>query len=324
MIAYYNEIDPYAAAWLENLIREGHISFGIVDTRSIEDVYPDDLKGFDRCHFFAGVGVWDYALGLAGWPEDRPVWTGSCPCQPFSTAGKGRGFADERHLWPAWHHLIRECRPPVVLGEQAADKGGALWLDLVQTDLEADDYAVGPVVLPAAGVGAPHGRHRTWFVANSELSGASRQREHGRNGATPQRLRGGLAARGEHGVVAHADAAGRLAQPERELHHQEHHVEPRSGMGDTGEQRLSHAEFESLFGAGRRGEGAAVEQPSRTFWSGADWLWCRDRRYRPVEPGTFPLVASAPARMGRLRAYGNALCAQAAEAFIDAVLQCEP
>jgi hypothetical protein len=109
--SYYNEIDPYCAQWLRNLIGAGHIADGDVDERSIEDVRPDDVRGYTQCHFFAGVGVWSYALRLAGWPDDRPVWTGSCPCQPFSQAGKGAGFADERHLWPAWFHLIRECRP---------------------------------------------------------------------------------------------------------------------------------------------------------------------------------------------------------------------
>jgi DNA (cytosine-5)-methyltransferase 1 len=106
MKAYYNENDANAAAWLRELIKEGVITDGEVDERSIEDVIPADLVGFDRCHFFAGIGVWDYALTQAGWPDDRRVWTGSCPCQPFSAAGKGEGFVDERHLWPAWFHLI--------------------------------------------------------------------------------------------------------------------------------------------------------------------------------------------------------------------------
>ena len=77
MTAYYNEIDDYAADWLDNLIAGGHIAPGVVDRRSIEDVQPDDLRGFTQCHFFAGIGVWSYALRLAGWPDGRPVWTGS-------------------------------------------------------------------------------------------------------------------------------------------------------------------------------------------------------------------------------------------------------
>jgi len=143
MAAYYNEFEPYAAEWLRKLIKQGLIADGEVDSRSIVDVRPDDLRSFTQCHFFAGIGVWSYALRLAGWPDDRPVWTGSCPCQPFSAAGQGKGFDDERHLWPAFHMLINECRPPVVFGEQVASKDGLGWLDAVHADLEASGYAVG-------------------------------------------------------------------------------------------------------------------------------------------------------------------------------------
>lgn len=114
MSAYYNEIDPFAAQWLRELIKAGHIAPGEVDTRSIENVAADDLAGFTQCHFFAGIGTWSYALRCAGWPDDRPVWTGSCPCQPFSAAGKRKGTADERHLWPAFFRLISQCRPDVI------------------------------------------------------------------------------------------------------------------------------------------------------------------------------------------------------------------
>ncbi|MGM8836119.1 DNA cytosine methyltransferase, partial [Enterobacter hormaechei subsp. steigerwaltii] len=132
--AYYNEIDPFAAQWLRNLIAGGHIVPGEVDERSIEDVTPDDLRGFTQCHFFAGIGVWSHSLRLAGWPDDKPVWTGSCPCQPFSAAGKGDGFADERHLWPHFFHLISERRPEHVFGEQVAAGNANAWFDLVQAD----------------------------------------------------------------------------------------------------------------------------------------------------------------------------------------------
>jgi len=165
MSAYYNERDPFAAAWLRELIRAGLIAPGDVDERSIADVQPEDVRGYTQCHFFAGIGGWSYALRLAGWSDDRPVWTGSCPCQPFSAAGKQEGGADDRHLWPHWARLIRECRPVTIFGEQVESAIAHGWLDLVCDDLEREGYAVGAACIPAAGVGAPHLRQRLYFVA---------------------------------------------------------------------------------------------------------------------------------------------------------------
>jgi len=179
---YYNEIDPYCAAWLQNLMNAGHIAPGVIDTRSIEDVRPDELAGYTQCHFFAGIGVWSLALRSAGWPDSRRAWTGSCPCQPFSAAGKGNGFDDQRHLWPAWFHLIREREPTVVFGEQVEGPAARVWLDLVQADMESIDYAFGGGVLPAASIGAPQLRHRTWFVADTDHArweGSERQGQSG-------------------------------------------------------------------------------------------------------------------------------------------------
>jgi DNA (cytosine-5)-methyltransferase 1 len=174
---YYNELDPHAAQWIRNLIAAGVIADGDVDERSIEDVRPDDLRGYTQCHFFAGIAGWAYALDLAGWPRDRPVWTGSCPCQPFSAAGKGVGFEDERHLWPAWQHLIAQCRPPVAFGEQVEGSVRHGWLDGVVSDLEGCGYAVGAAVLQASGADAPHKRDRLWFVADTQRG--QRQGAHG-------------------------------------------------------------------------------------------------------------------------------------------------
>lgn len=166
MSAYYNEIEPYAAAWLRNLMKKGLIADGEVDTRSIVDVQPGELRGFNQCHFFAGIGGWSYALRLAGWPDDQQAWTGSCPCQPFSGANKhARGEADERHLWPELHRLTSECLPPILFGEQIAQSGGPGWLARVRFDLETSGYAFGAANLPACGGGAPIKRERFWFVA---------------------------------------------------------------------------------------------------------------------------------------------------------------
>ncbi|MEA4652339.1 DNA cytosine methyltransferase [Klebsiella pneumoniae] len=311
--AYYNEIDPFAAQWLRNLIAAGHIAPGEVDERSIEDVTPDDLKGFTQCHFFAGIGVWSHSLRLAGWPDDRPVWTGSCPCQPFSAAGKGDGFADERHLWPHFFHLISERRPQHVFGEQVAAGNANVWFDLVQADLEGMGYAFGLVPFTSAGIGAPHIRERAYWVAN-----ATGQLHHQCNDGTNE--------------------LGRKGNPEQN----------RMGGGIGGLGNANVARLERLGGndgaAGWEGTTGPATAPGvllrplevNGFWRDADWLFCRDGKWRPVEPGTFPLVDGAAARMGRvepgvarvassnrigrLKGYGNAINAQAAAAFIRAYM----
>lgn len=375
--AYYNEIDPYAADWLRNLIAADHIAPGDVDERSIEDVHPDDLRGYTQCHFFAGIGVWSYALRRAGWPDDRPVWTGSCPCQPFSAAGKGAAFDDERHLWPAWHWLISQRHPPVVFGEQVASKDAEPWLDLVQTDLEALGFAVGALAFPSAGVGAPHIRERTYFMAHAGSArleermrlGGKQGIEGGRRnadagGGPPCRLadpeqhdRGCQATAADHGrPKAHgsSDRAGRRssasglladATGERWPGHQgadgslldrPHCAEPdrsaggladavlqqrpdgQPGIGDEHDQGGWHEGAAALAGLC----GDLRPGPVNGFWGAADWLLCRDGKWRPVEPGTFPLAHGAPARVGRLRAYGNAINAIQAQIFIEECIRC--
>lgn len=315
--AYYNEIDPFAAQWLRNLIAGGHIAAGEVDERSIEDVTPDDLRGFTQCHFFAGIGVWSHSLRLAGWPDDKPVWTGSCPCQPFSAAGKGDGFADERHLWPHFFHLISERRPQHVFGEQVASGNANTWFDLVQADLEGMGYAFGLVPFTSAGIGAPHIRERAYWVAESA-------------GEQHQKLLPGLEkGNGKEGGWSPAKSTGLCSA---------------GGMGDANLTRL-----EGLGGndcaAGWKGQTRSATSPGvhlRTlevngFWRDADWLLCRDGKWRPVEPGTFPLVDGAAARLGRvepgvarvassnrvgrLKGYGNAINAQAAAEFIRAYME---
>ena len=192
--AYYNEIDLYCVEWLQNLIKAGHIPEGEVDTRSIKDVCGDDLKEFGPCHFFAGIGGWAYAARLAGISDDEPIWTGSCPCQPLSSAGQRKGHADERHLWPAFHALIAERRPATVFGEQVASKDGREWLAGVRADLEDLGYAVGAADLCAACKKAKHNRPRLFWVGYttslfcnglSDYSSSRRQRisewESGRN-----------------------------------------------------------------------------------------------------------------------------------------------
>jgi DNA (cytosine-5)-methyltransferase 1 len=348
---YYNEIDPKAAAVLRQLIAAGLIAPGDVDERSIEDVKPSDLAGYTQCHFFAGYGVWSYALRLAGWPDDREVWTGSCPCQPFSAAGKGAGFDDERHLWPHMHWLIQQCRPAGWFGEQVASKDGLGWLDLVQADLEAEGYAVGGADLCAAGFGAPHIRQRL-YIAAVRLDDAIRTRLEGHIGDERHFDRPGRISANEAGSVAEAGATHGLAFTDGDGCQSRGEGRPALGHGEAvdagcGAGGLEHADSVGRIGRettapGHDDDWAASERaqsehglgiasahrlhqhgagPTNGFWRDADWLFCRDGKWRPVQPGTFPLVDGAPARVGRLRGYGNAIVAQVAAEFIKATAE---
>ncbi|WGM07776.1 DNA cytosine methyltransferase [Arsenophonus nasoniae] len=314
--AYYNEIDPYTAQWLRNLIAAGHIVEGDVDERSIEDVKPDDLKSYTQCHFFAGIGVWSYALRHAGWPDNKPVWTGSCPCQPFSAAGKGKGFADERHLWPAFFHLIQQCKPDVIFGEQVASKDGLGWLDLVQTDLEAENYTTAALDLCAAGFGAPHIRQRLYWVADTHCAGLEGWQGMQCSDQIPART---------FGMVGRlADAESNRQQRWGESAEIEKGRKPQSNVGrelPPGFERHSLPDQQCAPVSGIAGTNSL---PTNGFWRKADWLCCRDGKWRPVEPCTCPLVDGITARVGRLRAYGNAIVAPVAEEFVRAYLEAKP
>lgn len=353
--AYYNEFDPYAAQWLRNLIKAGHIAPGEVDERSIADVHADDLKGFTQCHFFAGIGGWSLAARLAGWPDDRPLWTGSCPCQPFSVAGKGKGQDDERHLWPVFFDLIKARRPPVVMGEQVAAAVGKSWLDGVFTDLESIGYATGAAVVPACAVNAPHRRDRLWFVAdnlgNSQHDGqpASAFRgcdaqaiQHDSQGQDSPKQFTGASASGNVSSSVMADTSG-SGWDEGQSHTSRVHqrIEPqgvagRSSIDSNGSSVMADTE---CGGQPRQGQLAQSVNPkarcagqadrldhdcSRSFWHGAEYITGPDGKARRIEPSIRLLAHGVPARVGKLRAYGNAIVPQVAAEIIKSYMDCTP
>ena len=307
MTAYYNENDPYCAEWLRNLIGAGHIAPGDVDERDMREVRAEDVRGYVQVHWCAGIGIWSAALRRAGWADDRPAWTASLPCQPFSAAGKRKGFADERHLWPVLLDRVRERRPLVCFGEQIADGDGPAWINLVSTDLEGAGYRVGPTNTPACGFGAPHIRQRCYWVADASGPGTRQCALAIREGQTD----------GDHNesrlrdVLESGSATGGVADGDRS----------RCGTRRAGE-------------AGDGPNPAWIEpsglRSTGGFWSSADWLPCRDGKWRPAGRGIHPLaipesrsqcVANGhPSRVDVLRALGNALVAPQAEAFVRAYM----
>lgn len=342
---YYNEFDHSAAEWLRELIADGSIPPGTVDERSITDVRADELLGYTQCHFFAGIGGWSLALRLAGWPDNRPVWTGSCPCQCFSTAGKQRGFADERDLWPVFADLIRQCRPEFVFGEQVENAIRHGWLDRVYADMEREGYAVGAHVLGAHSVGAPHRRYRLYWGAVSVADNASEQYE--RSGEPGENRSSEPANRYGNGGIP--DASGERRGEAR-------------GVGERSEERLADGGadmrvadrdkpgLEGRFGSA---ECAAECAPgadglaSLSPWS--DWrgIYCRDGKVRRIpaeslllrmadglpqgvdgsglagisEDGGFPLTTQKRGARKLLKGYGNAIVPEVASEFIEAFME---
>ncbi len=310
-VTYYNENDPKAAAWLRELIADGHIPGGYVDERSICDVRPHELTGYAQQHFFAGIGGWAYALRLAGWDDARPVRTGSCPCQPFSAAGKQLGEADARHLWPVFRDLIVFGEPTITFGEQVASALGREWLAGIRADLEGMGYAVGGADLCAAGVGSPNIRQRIFWIAHRVEHAARDRRQQRRTESSRRRTFGGCGP----SRLAYADSNGRA----------EHGCEPRergaAGPSDSAERggltgRLGDANIQRPQRRDERRHGADQWTP----WTASVVLPCTDGKARRIEPGSFPLAHGIPGRVGLLRGYGNAINPWLAAEFI---LACE-
>jgi DNA (cytosine-5)-methyltransferase 1 len=312
-VNFYNEFDPKAAAWLREMVRLGELPPGVVDERSIKDLQPHDLDGYTQCHFFAGIGGWSLAARIAGFPADRPLWTGSCPCQPFSVAGKGAGVDDPRHLWPDFLRLIAACRPPLVMGEQVAGAAGYGWLDGVLADLADEGYAGRGVDIPACAVDAPHIRQRLYWIAVAHPGGcgpvgrADEPGGHERDWAAAGRDQGA-------GRVAERDARGVTLVDASRLGRREGWAEPELWCGrpaapgaDALGVTLGDAECSGLQGLGRDDGGAGGrplagrpgsapdDRHGAGFWSAHDWIACHDGKARRIpEPDVSVLVDGLP------------------------------
>ena len=333
MAAYYNENNPEAAAWLRQLIKNGDIADGEVDERSILEVCATDIKegGFTQHHFFAGVGVWSYALRQAEWPDELPVTSASLPCQPFSIAGNKKGKEDERHLLPHFLTLVRECNFNILFGEQVTDAIKHGWLDDLQTVMEAEDYAVGHCVLGAHSVNAAHQRQRLFWVADT-CSERSQGRVSGWSDTEWEILNRYLGRGRPDCRVGNTEYNGCAA------------VEINRGNDPT---ILSDSERSNLSFKFK-----GTSPPANVSNESIEWIVCADNKYRPIPQGIEPLVEAVEpgtlsvddgatdgmvrsrnpgeqvdvnntyeARAMRIKGYGNAIVAGVATEFIEAFME---
>ena len=313
---YFNDFDEGACAWIAELMKQGHIPPGEIDRRSILEVKPDDVKGFKQCHFFAGIGGWAYALRLAGVPVDVSLWTGSPPCQPFSVAGRQKGRDDERHLAPHFVDLVRAARPGMLFGEQVAS---------------AEVFGKAPKRVRGNAVPPPD-----WAWIDDLLNRLETARYTAGASDFPSAGVGAphIRQRTFFGAVAHEWLGDCLGSGLEGLGW--------NGDGSREPGRIVSGALGSASEASTVGEGRPG--PTNGFWGTADWLFCRDGKWRPVESSIFSVADGLPAdlvrsgafvpsayplapkakdarRVMRLRGYGNAINPHAAALFIQAFME---
>jgi len=216
--------------------------------------------------------------------------TGGFPCQPFSVAGKRRGAADHRHLWPEMRRVIAELRPRWVLAENVAHFVN-LGLDQCLADLEAEGYEAGALVVPACAVGARHRRERVWVVAHRDRTGGRSPS----SGPLPGQR-------------------GRLSTSERDnLRPGERQESP--DYPTAGGTTLADADFPRPQGHGRPEEYAG-EWPAWPGGQPLEGLW-------QSEPPVGRVAHGVPRRVDRLRSLGNAVVPQVAYRLLSAIVQME-
>lgn len=244
-------------------------------------------------------------------PERPDIITGGFPCQPFSVAGKRRGTADDRHLWPEMVRVIKEYKPRWVLGENVAGII-PMELDSVLLDLEVAGYEAWPLVIPACGVDARHRRNRVWIVANSERprTGGERREINDEGRRTSANWRKSLRQTDGPISASWADAASEdVAYPN----------EPRPQGRFSGE--LQERGTERIVGPSSASLAYTGEQQRNGGSDGTCW-WSREplealrdarRRGRQEDGMSIPesllgrVADGVPHRVDRLRSLGNAI-----------------
>ena len=236
-------------------------------------------------------------------PEPIDIVCGGYPCQPFSVAGKRKGAADDRHLWPEIARLLRELdaagrKPAWCLFENVAGHVN-MGLDQVLSDLESQGYTVWPLIIPACSVNAPHRRDRLWIIANSPCPMLNRGRNKGE-------------ARGHEFTNSGCDAANPniegLAKREEQPTWEKQPTVERSCIAITdAESKQTRGIFFPWFSPNLEHGG----------------YWGRQTKEWTTEPPVCCGDDGIPDRVARLKSLGNAVVPQVVEVIGRAILKAE-
>lgn len=121
----------------------------------IDDGILDEAPIFTDIREFIQSGAADQYRGIAD------VVTAGFPCQPFSTAARGRNDAD-KDMWPETIKVVERVQPAYVFAENVSNKA----MQRARLDLISTGYQVRRARVCASSVGAVCRRPREWLVAN--------------------------------------------------------------------------------------------------------------------------------------------------------------
>jgi DNA (cytosine-5)-methyltransferase 1 len=187
------------------------------------------------------------------------VLTGGFPWQPYSLAGKRKGKADHRHLWPEMLRAIRELQPRYIVGENVPgiiNWNNGLVFEEIQAQMDAEGYQTIPVILPADALFAPHLRDRVWFIGYAQQNGYTGGCEEARGTYSSSEKRGMCEPSGADSLQSNNAAHASSERYERGRFN-----ENRSAAGESQTERQKRQWFRANIG-GAEQQGPAAHTPA--------------------------------------------------------------